>query len=113
MLKTAEWTRRRSRLFQLLTRTVWRLQEAGRDKSGSTPVRSTVPTTETLAKLSVNVLIIVQLDREEAEKTRLSPSLLRSLLQADSIIGRLYHFYIYVYIYKIYSHIFDILSNIF
>lgn len=44
-LKTAEWTSRRSRLFQLLTRAVWRLQEAGRDKSGCAPLRSTVPTT--------------------------------------------------------------------
>lgn len=41
----------------------------------------------------MNVLIIVQLDREEAEKTRLSPGLLSGPLQADSIIGRLYHFY--------------------
>lgn len=54
-LKTADWTRRRSRLFQLLTRTVWWLQEAGRDKSGCTLVPSTVPTTTTTERKHWNV----------------------------------------------------------
>lgn len=59
------------------------------------------------APLSVNVLISVHLDREEAKRTRLSPSLLCSLLQADSIIGR-----VFIYAYIKYIHNFSFKFNL-
>lgn len=63
--------------------------------------------TEMSAPLSVNVLISVHLDREEAKRTRLSPSLLCSLLQADSIIGR-----VFIYAYIKYIHNFSFKFNL-